>query len=75
LGPPTLPAKPRHDGKPRIDPLFVKAVLGHMYVIHVVDDFRDFYVLFRVEKIERGDNCTVSWQFIPEPENAKRPQE
>lgn len=65
-----VPAKPKHDGKPKIDPRFVKAIVGHMYVIHVVDDLRDFYALFRVEAIERGDNCTISWQLIPAPETS-----
>jgi hypothetical protein len=34
-------------------------------VIHVVDDKRDFYALFRVDKLQRGDNCTISWKMIP----------
>lgn len=63
------PRSPKHDGKPKIDPLFVKAIAGHVYVIHVVDDSRDFYALFRVEALQRGDNCTVSWKLIPEPVN------
>jgi hypothetical protein len=61
-------ARPRRDGKPRIDPMFVKAISGHLYVIHVVDDRRDFYALFRVDALERGDNCTVSWKLIPAPD-------
>ena len=61
------PAKPKHDGKPRVDPIFVKAVVGHMYVMHVVNETDDYYVLFRVEKIERGSSCTISWKHIPAP--------
>ncbi len=61
------PARPKNDGKPKIDPVFVKAVVGHVYVIHVVDETRDFYALFRVETLERGDFCTVSWKLIPDP--------
>lgn len=69
------PSRPRHDGKPRVDPMFVKAVVGHVYVIHVVDDVRDFYALFRVEALERGDNCTISWQLIQAPRtSANKPQ-
>lgn len=64
------PSRPKHDGKPRVDPLFVKALVGHMYVIHVVDDVRDFYALFRVEALERGDNCTVSWQLTHAPDTS-----
>jgi len=65
---PTTPLGPKRDGKPKVDSLFVKAVLGHLYVIHVVDDTSDFYALFRVEALERGDNCTISWELIPAPE-------
>jgi len=58
----------KHDGKPRVDPRFVKAIVGHMYVIHVLDDVSDIYALFRVDALERGDNCTISWKFIPAPD-------
>jgi len=61
------PSPPKHDGKPKVDPLFVKAIPGHMYVIHVVDDNNDFYALFRVEALESGDNCTISWKRISAP--------
>jgi hypothetical protein len=64
---PPVSSRPKHDGKPRVDPIFVKAIAGHNYVIHVVDDTRDFHVLFRVEALQRGDQCTVSWKLIPEP--------
>lgn len=60
-------AKRKHDGKPRVDPSFVKAVVGHMYVMHVVNETDDFYVLFRVEQIERGSSCTISWKRVPAP--------
>jgi hypothetical protein len=49
--------------------VFVKAIVGHMYAMHVKDNDSEFYVLFRVESIERGDNCTISWQMIPSPEH------
>lgn len=65
--PSVAPPRPKREGKPKIDPIFVKAVVGHMYVIHVVDESRDFYALFRVEALERGDYCTVSWKMIPDP--------
>jgi hypothetical protein len=66
VGPSPYTTSLRRDaGKPKIDPLFVKAIAGHMYVIHVVDDSRDFYALFRVEALQRGDSCTVSWRLIP----------
>jgi hypothetical protein len=74
---PVAPVSPsssraKHDGKPKIDPLFVKAITGHLYVIHVVDDARDFYALFRVEALERGDHCTVSWRPVTNPSNQAR---
>jgi hypothetical protein len=45
-------------------PIMVKAVLGHMYVVHVVTDESDFYVLIHVDGLVRGDNCTVSWMRL-----------
>lgn len=62
-------SRPKRDGIPKIDPAFVKAVVGHVYVIHVVDDSRDFYALFRVDDLQRGDYCTVSWKLIQNPVN------
>jgi len=62
--------RPKHDGKPKIDPKFVKAVIGHMYVIHVVDDAQDFYALFRVDQLLHGDSCVVSWKLIDAPSSA-----
>jgi hypothetical protein len=66
---PPTPAAPRarQDGVPKIDPIFARAVVGHVYVIHVVDDGADYYALFRVESLERGDHCTISWKLIPPP--------
>jgi hypothetical protein len=65
-------SRPKNDGKPKVDPLFVKAIIGHLYVIHVVDDVRDFYALFRVEALERGDNCTISWRLVHAPDTEGR---
>lgn len=47
---------------------FAKAKVGHMYVMHVKDEEADFYVLFRVEQLEQGEQCTISWKRIPTPE-------
>jgi hypothetical protein len=64
-----LPARrPKNDGKPKVDSLFVKAIVGDMYVIRVVDPLSDFYALFRVDSLERGDKCTISWRIIPPPQ-------
>jgi len=38
-----------------------------MYVAHVVNDKEDFYALFRVDAIARGDYCVVSWKVIDQP--------
>jgi hypothetical protein len=64
---PLAPPKEKRTGGPKVDPVFVKAILGHMYVIRVVDGDTDFYVLFRVEALVRGDNCAISWMRIPPP--------
>jgi hypothetical protein len=61
------PGRPKRDGKPKIDSIFVKAIAGHLYAIHVVDDTQDYYVLFRVEALTRGQSCTISWRFAPAP--------
>jgi hypothetical protein len=60
-------SKPKNDGKPKVSAPFIKAVAGHIYVIHVVNDAADFYALFRVDSVERGDNCTITWMFISPP--------
>lgn len=75
---PAAPAPARRekrDGVPKIDPVFVKAVVGHMYVIHVVDGAADYYALFRVESLVRGDRCTISWKMIPAPVDSAGNQE
>ena len=67
LSEPRPQRRPKHDGVPKVDPVFVRAVPGHMYVIRVVDGSEDFYVLFRVESLVRGDNCTITWKRVPPP--------
>lgn len=47
---------------------FAKAMVGHMYLLHVKDERSDFYALFRVEQLEQGEQCTISWKRIPTPE-------
>jgi hypothetical protein len=66
---PPAPAQKKNDGKTKVSPVFVKAVVGHLYVIHVVDDLSDYYALFRVDALERGDNCTISWKLIEVPQS------
>ena len=64
--PPTQQLK-KNDGIPKIDPIFVKAIAGHMYVARIVDEVNDFYALFRVDAIERGGSVLVSWKVIESP--------
>ncbi len=46
----------------------VKAVVGHMYVVHTKDRETDLYALFRVESLEPGKSVTISWKIVPSPE-------
>lgn len=46
---------------------FAKAKRDHMYLVRVKDAQADFYVLFRVEEIEQGEYCTISWAQIQAP--------
>lgn len=46
----------------------IRAVTGHMYVMHVKDDDSDFYVMFRVESLEPEGECTINWKRVPSPE-------
>ena len=49
----------------------VKAVAGHMYLVHTADQDSDLYALFRVEALEPGKSVTISWKIIPSPEEKK----
>ncbi len=46
----------------------VKAIVGHMYVVHTKDRDNDHYALFRVEALEPGKSVTISWKLIQSPE-------
>ena len=48
--------------------VIVKAIVGHMYVMHVKDQETDYYVMFRVEAIDPKGECRLSWKFVPSPE-------
>lgn len=56
----------RSDSGSRVDPIFVKAVAGHMYVAHIVDESSDYYALFRIDALA-NQTCTISWKLIPTP--------
>ena len=61
-----IPLLPAHD-QPTREPS-VKAVVGHMYLVHTKDTETDLYALFRVEELEPGKSVTISWKIIPSPE-------
>ena len=46
----------------------VKAVVGHMYLLHTKDKERDLYVMFRVESLKPRDEVTITWKVVPSPE-------
>jgi hypothetical protein len=45
----------------------VKAVEGHLYLVHTRDTNTNLYALFRVEKLEPGKSVEISWKVIPPP--------
>lgn len=45
-----------------------RAAMGRMYLVHRKNRDADFYALFRVEALEPGERCTISWKLIPAPE-------
>lgn len=46
----------------------VKAVVGHMYVVHTKDTETNLYAVFRVEALEPGVSVTISWKSVQSPE-------
>ena len=60
---PVLPAYPVPTREPS-----VKAVVGHMYVVHTKDRDNDHYALLRVESLVSGESVTISWKLIASPE-------
>ena len=57
-------------GTVKISPeeVIVKAVAGHMYLMHVKDHQTDYYVMFRIEAIDPKGECSLSWKHVPSPE-------
>jgi hypothetical protein len=58
-------------GVTKISPeeVVVKAVIGHMYVMHVQDQETDYYVMFRIEEIGPNGECRLTWKLVPSPES------
>ena len=61
----TVPNLPEY-GKPQREPS-VKAIVGHVYVVHAKDTDTDLYALFRVEKLVPGQHVDITWKLIPAP--------
>jgi len=59
---PRLPAYEEPEHEPS-----VKAVVGHIYVVHTRDRETDQYALFRVEKLDPGKSVEITWKVIPAP--------
>lgn len=57
-------------GSLKISPenVLVKAVAGHLYLVHFKDEDSDFYLMFRVESLKPKDECKLSWKYVPSPE-------
>jgi hypothetical protein len=43
---------------------FVRAIEGHVYLVHTVDRNTDLYALFRVNKLNADDSCEISWKRV-----------
>lgn len=53
--------------KPTREPS-VRAVVGHMYLVHSKDRDTDHYTLFRVDHLLPGECVTITWKLLPSPE-------
>jgi hypothetical protein len=60
---PELPAYPKPTREPS-----VRAVIGHMYLVHVKDSDNDHYALFRVESLVPLESVTISWNLVASPD-------
>jgi hypothetical protein len=46
----------------------VPARQDHMYVLHTLNNSTNLYSIFRVDWLEPGDQCAISWVNVPSPE-------
>lgn len=46
---------------------YLRAQKGKSYVVRVVNETNDFYVLMRVDELERGKRCVITWKRIDAP--------
>ena len=59
---PRLPAYEEPEREPS-----VKAIVGHMYLVHTVDRDNNHYALFRVERLVSTESVEITWKLIPPP--------
>lgn len=45
----------------------VKAILGHIYLIHVRDRDNNHYALFRIDRLIADESIDISWKVISPP--------
>jgi hypothetical protein len=67
---PNLPAYETPQREPS-----VKAIEGHVYVVHAKDTDTDLYALFRVEKLVPAIRVDITWKLILTPQNNPRTTE
>lgn len=60
---PVLQAYPQPTREPS-----VKAIVGHIYVVHTKDRDEDHYALFRVESLVPDKSVTISWKLVASPQ-------
>ena len=46
----------------------VKAIVGHIYLVHTRDTDNNYYVLFRVERLVSEESAEISWKMIDPPQ-------
>jgi hypothetical protein len=62
----------RADGGSQTDDYapYVEAIKGHMYVVRVVQEKIDYYLLLRVDDIDRGERVSISYRKVKAPKKA-----
>ncbi|HEX7330403.1 MAG TPA: hypothetical protein VF290_02825 [Pyrinomonadaceae bacterium] len=60
-----IPRLPAYEEPEQEEP--VRAIVGHMYLVHVRDRDNDHYALFRVERLVSTESVDITWKLIPPP--------
>lgn len=60
-----IPRLPSYE-EPETEPS-VRAIVGHIYLVHTRDTDNDYYVLFRVERLVSEESVEISWKMIEPP--------